>query len=61
MREEHRLRNFENRMLRREFGFNGGVVTGEWTAQQMLLGLANQAGKDRYLAGMGDRRSEYRF
>ena len=30
LREEHRLRVFENRMLRRIFGPKRGVVTGEW-------------------------------
>jgi hypothetical protein len=30
LREEHRLRVFENRVLRRIFGPNRDVVTGEW-------------------------------
>jgi len=30
LREEHRLRVFENRMLRRIFGPKRGEVTGEW-------------------------------
>ena len=30
MREEHRLRVFENRVLRRIFGPKGDGVTGEW-------------------------------
>ena len=30
MREEHRLRVFENRVLRRIFGPKRGEVTGEW-------------------------------
>jgi hypothetical protein len=30
LREEHRLRVFENRVLRRIFGPKGGGVTGEW-------------------------------
>jgi hypothetical protein len=30
LREEHRLRVFENRVLRRIFGPNRGEVTGEW-------------------------------
>ena len=30
MREEHRLRVFENRILRRIFGPKGDGVTGEW-------------------------------
>jgi hypothetical protein len=30
LREEHRLRVFENRVLRRIFGLKRGEVTGEW-------------------------------
>ena len=30
LREEHRLRVFENRVLRRKFGPKGDEVTGEW-------------------------------
>jgi hypothetical protein len=30
LREEHRLRVFENRVLRRIFGPKGAEVTGEW-------------------------------
>jgi hypothetical protein len=30
LREEHRLRVFENRVLRRIFGPKGDEVTGEW-------------------------------
>jgi hypothetical protein len=30
LREEHRLRMFENRVLRRIFGLKRDVVTGEW-------------------------------
>jgi hypothetical protein len=30
LREEHRLRVFENRVLRRIFGPKRGEVTGEW-------------------------------
>jgi hypothetical protein len=30
LREEHRLRVYENRVLRRIFGPNGHEVTGEW-------------------------------
>jgi hypothetical protein len=30
LREEHRLREFENRVLRRIFGPKRGEVTGEW-------------------------------
>jgi hypothetical protein len=49
LREEHRLRVFENRLLRRIFGPKREGVTGEWrrlrneeldgiTAHQILLG-----------------------
>jgi len=31
LREEHRLRVFENRVLRRVFGSKRDEVTGEWT------------------------------
>jgi hypothetical protein len=31
LREEHRLRVFENRVLRRIFGPKIGEVTGEWS------------------------------
>jgi hypothetical protein len=30
LREEHRLRVFENRLLRRKFGPKRNEVTGEW-------------------------------
>jgi hypothetical protein len=30
LREEHRLRMFENRVLRRKFGPNRDEVAGEW-------------------------------
>jgi hypothetical protein len=30
LREEHRLRVFENRVVRRIFGFKRDEVTGEW-------------------------------
>jgi hypothetical protein len=30
LREEHRVRVFENRVLRRIFGHKRDVVTGEW-------------------------------
>jgi hypothetical protein len=33
LREEHRLRVFENRVLRRIFGPKRDEVTGEWSAQ----------------------------
>jgi sorting nexin-29 len=50
LREEHRLRVFENGVLRRIFGPNRDEITGEWrmgsflicTHHQILLGRSNQ-------------------
>jgi hypothetical protein len=53
LRELHRLRVFENRVLRRIFGPKRDEITGEWrklhneelqfcTAPQILLGRSNQ-------------------
>jgi hypothetical protein len=53
LREEHRLRVFENRVLRRIFEPKRDEVTGQWrklhsgelhkfTHHQMLLGTSNQ-------------------
>jgi hypothetical protein len=36
-REEHRLRVFENRVLRRIFGPKRDEVTGEWRKLQMFV------------------------
>jgi hypothetical protein len=65
LREEHRLRLFENRMLRRLFGPKREEVTGGWRrlhneelqnlyVLQMLLGGIRWA---RHLARMGDIRN----
>jgi hypothetical protein len=35
LREEHRLRGFENRMLRRVFGPKRDEVTGEWRMEKI--------------------------
>jgi hypothetical protein len=54
VREEHRLRVFENRVLRRIFGPKSDAVTGEWRklhseellslySSQILLGRSNQS------------------
>jgi hypothetical protein len=37
LREEHRLRVFENRVLRRIFGAKRDEVTGEWRKLHKLL------------------------
>jgi hypothetical protein len=53
LREEHKLRVFENRVLRRIFGSKRDEVTGEWiklhnggfiicTHHQIILGRSNQ-------------------
>jgi hypothetical protein len=53
LREEHRLRMFENRVLRKLFGPKRAEITGEWrklhneelrvcTPPQILLGRSNQ-------------------
>jgi hypothetical protein len=58
LREEHRLRVFENRVLRRIFGTKRDEVTGEWrklhsggsiicTHHQILLGRSNQGERGR--------------
>jgi hypothetical protein len=48
LREEHRLRVFENRMLRRIFGLKRDEVTGEWTLVNLvLIGLHKMLGKYR--------------
>ena len=73
LREEHRLRVFENRVLRRIFGPRRDEVTGEWRK------LYNEELNDLYcspnivrviksrrmrwaghVAGMGERRGLYR-
>jgi hypothetical protein len=48
-------------VLKGIFGYKGDEVTGECTAQQVLLGLVNKARRAWYVAGMGDRRSAYKF
>ena len=73
MREVHRLRVFENRLLRRIFGPKREVVTGEWRKlhneeltdlysspniiQVIKLGRLRWAG---LVAHMGERRVVYR-
>ena len=73
MREERRLRVFENRTLRRMFGPKWDVVTGEWRKlhNEELNDLYSspnivrviKSRRMRYvghLAGMGDMRGAYR-
>ena len=66
LREEHRLKVFENRVLRRKFGPKGDGVTGEWRK------LHNEELNDLYcspymkvrraghVARMGERGGTYR-
>jgi hypothetical protein len=65
LREEHRLRVFGNRVLRRIFGPKRDEVTGEWRK------LHNEELRDLYssrrirwagrVARMGEKRNAYRF
>jgi hypothetical protein len=50
LREEHRLRVFENRVLRRIFGPNRDEVTGDWHAwerREMCTGFWWESQKER--------------
>jgi hypothetical protein len=73
MKEEHRLRVFENRVLRRIFGPRRDEVTGEWRKlhNEELYNLqsspnitwVNKSRRMRWVghvARMGDRRGVYR-
>jgi hypothetical protein len=74
LREEHRLKVFENRVLRRIFGLKRDEVTGEWR------NLGNEERNDLYsslniipmmksrsmrragnVAGVGERKGVYRI
>jgi hypothetical protein len=74
LREEHRLRVFENRVLRRIFGPKRDEVTGEWRKlhNEELHDLYSSASIIRiiklrwmrwveHVARMGERRNAYRF
>jgi hypothetical protein len=74
LREEHRLRVFENRVLRRIFGPKGDEVTGEWRRlhNEELNGLYSSPNiiwviKSRrmrwagHVARMGEGRGTYRI
>jgi hypothetical protein len=74
LREEHRLRVFENRMLRRIFGPKRDEVTGEWRKlhNEELHKLYSSPNiirmvKSRrmrwaeHVAGMGEKRNAYRI
>jgi hypothetical protein len=74
LREEHRLRVFENRVLRRIFGLKRDEVTGEWRKlhNEELHNLYSSPGiirtiKSRrmrwagHVARMGEKRNAYRI
>jgi hypothetical protein len=72
LREEHRLRVFENRVLRRIFGPKRGAVTGKWRElhNEELRDLYSSISiiriiKSRRWAGhvarLGDKRNAYRL
>jgi hypothetical protein len=74
LREEHRLRVFENKVLRRIFGLKRGEVTGEWRKlhNEELHDLYSSSStitmmKSRrmwwagHVARMGERRKAYRL
>ena len=72
LKEEHRLRLFENRVLRRIFGPKGDEVTGEWrklhkeefndlyTLNIVWVIKSRRMKWVGHVALMGDRRGEYR-
>jgi len=69
LREEHRLRVFENRVLRKIFGPKRDEVTGKWRKllNEELCGLYSSSGDqikknqlDRTCSTMGERNGTYR-
>jgi hypothetical protein len=74
LREEHRLRVFENRVLRRIFGSRRDVVTGEWrklhneelrdlysSPSIIRLIKSSRMRKAGHVARMGEKRNAYRL
>jgi hypothetical protein len=66
LREEHKLKVFENRVLRRIFGPKRDGVTGEWSKlhNEELHHLYSSPSKIRimgYVARMGEKRNVYRL
>jgi hypothetical protein len=70
LREEHRLRVFENRVLRRIFGPKRDEVTGEWSklhseelhnlySSPMSLGKSRRMRWAGHVVGMGEEREAY--
>jgi PAS domain-containing protein len=63
LREEHRLRVFENRMLRRIFGPKRDEVTGDWRKlhNEELHRLSRRMRRAGHVARMGEKRNAYRI
>jgi hypothetical protein len=74
LREEHRLRVFENRVLRRKFGPKGDEVMGRWRKlhNEELRDLCSSPNTIRimksrrmrwtgHVAGIGEKRNAYRL
>jgi hypothetical protein len=74
LREEHRLRVFGNRVLRRIFGPKGDEVTGEWRelhneelrdlySSQSIIRMikSRRMGWARHVTRMGEERNPYRL
>ena len=73
LREEHKLRVFENRVLRRIFGPKRDKITGEWrklynselndlysSSNIIWLIKSRRMRLEGHVAGMGERRGAYR-
>jgi hypothetical protein len=68
LREEHRLRVFENRVLRRIFGPKRDEVTGEWRKQHIgdlysspRIIKSRRMRWEGHVARMGEKRNAYRL
>jgi hypothetical protein len=73
LREEHRLRVFENRVLRRLFGPKGDEVTGEWrksqneelhnlyTSPSIIRMIKSRRRWTGHVARMGEKMNAYRM
>jgi hypothetical protein len=74
LREEHRLREFENRVLRRIYGLNGDEMTGVWrklhneelhsfySSPSIIIWMKSRRMKRvGQVAQMGEKRNAYRI